>query len=57
MKGVPRTASNMMARIFRNALIEALRHGIVQISGLIAGVENYFLGYGYCSFLSPWVPA
>ena len=42
MKGVPRTASNVMARIFRNALIEALRHRIVQISGLIAGVNNFF---------------
>ena len=57
MKGVPRTASNVMARIFRNALIEALRRRIVQISGLIAGVNNYFWGYGFCSFLSPWVPA
>ncbi len=48
MKGVPRTASNVMARSFRNALIEALRHRIVQISGLIAGVNNYFRGDGHC---------
>jgi hypothetical protein len=42
MKGVPRTTSNVMARIFRNALIEALRQRIVQISGLIAGVTKLF---------------
>jgi hypothetical protein len=31
MKGVPRTASNVMARILRNTVIEALRQWIVQI--------------------------
>lgn len=45
MSGMPRTASNVMARIFRNPLIEALKLRIVQIRITLFGwqVAGVFL--------------